>query len=582
MSQFIVDFKDSVAKADIDLYLGSISATIVKTFNAFKNAYVIESPAHPASSDLVENIINDDETHVKLLGEIVNMNFSALAIPARVKTLTTSDPKQWWKLYSMYGVDFAKTSINLPIRGKGVSIYLVDSGIKRDHIEFANSDIVDLFSICADYEDRTGHGTALASVMVGETCGITNATVKNVKLFDSQVPTKQSDMLSAFDAIFNDFMVTTTNLGIVNCSWVIARNSYIEAKMKILQEAGMFIIAAAGNNGTAIENVTPAAMPNVIVVGAYNSDFLPCDFSNYSDSAISITNGPSNLGRKLTGWAPGQDIWCATINGEYGNSSGTSVAAAIHTAIATHQLSEMIVDGEFPKCFTVVPLRPGMYLFFGKRGMLDLTGEQYSNSINEVSILPIVDFHSMFNIDSTHDDQRINARLNANVRKRIINPAKVKFAEIVTDLPNGIKLNSLGVLYGKVGPINAPYLIQNSKIKITKNDDSTTEFDVQFVIKSDNIDPSTVTESDPEIRYLLTTAYSCAAAYIEIPSGSTCINDCGGVTCLFQPENPYAEPPTPNIYGTLQCIYYYESKTLDWCFCGCFDYTIPFPLTPFP
>ena len=555
MSQFIVDFKDSVAKADIDLYLDSIGATIVKTFNAFKNAYVIESPAHPASSDLVEHIINDDETHVKLLGEIVNIDYSALTVTAAttVKALATADPKQWWKLYSLYKVDLEQTSIIFPIKGKGASIYLVDSGIKRDHIEFANSDIVDLFSICADYEDRTGHGTALASVMVGETCGITDATVKNVKLFDSQVPTKQSDMLSAFDAIFNDFMVTTSNLGIVNCSWVIARNSYIEAKMKTLQEAGMFIIAAAGNNGTAIENVTPAAMPNVIVVGAYNSDFLPCDFSNYSDSAISLTNGPSNLGGKLTGWAPGQDIWCATINGGYGNASGTSVAAAIHSAIAAHQLSMSIYDGKFPNYFTN-PQIPKAHFFFGKKGILDLAGEQYSSSVNEVSQL-ITDVAPYFDKIPESEDQRILVRVNGPIKKYILNPSKVKFAEIVTDLPNGIKLNSFGILHGRIESIDTPYLIQNTKIKLTNTDDSTTDFNIQFIIKSDNIDPSAIIESDPEIRYLLEDGVYCSLSYI-VPNGTSCLDDCNYV-CF----------PTPFPNG--QCAESGYDKTSRYCVCIC-------------
>lgn len=577
MTKYIIDFKDDVSTSDIQLYLDNIGASIVKTFAAFKNAYVVESPIEPTTTDIIEHIINDDDHPVQLLGQIITMDNNALfqnSASERTVQISTSDNNQWWKVYSMDKVDLEQPSIDLSIGGKGATVYLIDSGIKKDHPEFANADIQDLFSITSDFEDNKGHGTALASVIVGNTCGITDATLKNVKLFDTQVTTKQSDMLAAFDAIFNDFATNTTKLGIVNCSWAIARNEYIESKIQVLIDEGMFVVCAAGNNGTAIENVTPAAMNDTIVLGAYNSDFLPCDFSNYSGSStISVTTGQSN-GGQLTGWAPGQDIWSATLDNNYGNASGTSLSAAIHSAILASQLSHYIIDGEYSNGFFTSKSNKSRY--FGKKNILDLSADRYSSSPNVIStFFPIIGKVYWKDLAETTEKIIINQDQNQTVMlvvsrffmKYILNPAKVKTAEVLSDLPSGLVLNHRGELRGTVNSIpELDYEIKDIQIKVTNIDDTVTDLTFKLIIKAeDAINNSSLPSNDPVLSYQLATVQDCPPGGGTFPKGDTCDGSPGSSCYLYYFYCDY-------VFGGCQVFCYGEcqqnvGKTSTYCNC---------------
>ena len=204
---------------------------------------------------------------------------------------------------------------------------MLDSGIDLTHSEFTGKDISLVYSLTGDFNDTNGHGTGLASLMVGNTCGVTSTSIKVVKIFDDNQPTKQSDFLHALDAILTDMNSNINKFSIINCSWAINKNIYIEDKIKHLINAGALVVASAGNSGKPIEEVTPASMPDVLTIGAYNSDFVPCDFSDYSNpSVVSLTQGQVNTGT-LDAWAPGEQIWIANPTSKGG---GYGFAANVH------------------------------------------------------------------------------------------------------------------------------------------------------------------------------------------------------------------------------------------------------------
>ena len=112
--------------------------------------------------------------------------------------------KNWWKVYSFLDVDLSSTTSNIDIYGSNTNIYVLDSGIDLTHSEFTGKDISLVYSLTGDFNDTNGHGTGLASLMVGNTCGVTSTSIKVVKIFDDAQPTKQSDFLHALDAILTD------------------------------------------------------------------------------------------------------------------------------------------------------------------------------------------------------------------------------------------------------------------------------------------------------------------------------------------------------------------------------------------
>ena len=470
MQQYIIDFVNSATEADINAYLDSCGATIIKSFNAFEKVVLVECLEVPPASDIVEHIKDDDHTnHIKLLTTIP---IQMPVLPAEgSKTVQVSEQKDWWKVYSGSVVDLDAPSFQLPLSGAGSVVYLLDSGVKLDHPEFEGADIECLYSLTDDFVDRKGHGTALASVIVGKTCGITNTKLKVVKLFDTEVPTRLSDFLGAMDAVYNDF--ATNNLyGIMNCSWAIERNEYVEAKMQKLFFAGVQIVVAAGNTGDDIGNVTPAAMPESIVVGAYNSSLLPCDFSDYTGtSAISVTSGSTN-GGKLSGWAPGEDIYVATLDGSYNFGAGTSMSAAIHSAILAYNVTLPAFQFDDDTRIAWHDSTKNNMTFFSKKDLLKLDDPKYQNCPNLVSFL-ITDTAAPY-------ENNILTSLFASIpvgrisRTILFNPNMVSSVTLHDSLPAGMVLSKHGILSAYItepvqGGIDNPDRV-NYSISLTVTD----------------------------------------------------------------------------------------------------------------
>jgi hypothetical protein len=480
MKQYIIDFVNSATDTDINEYLISFGATIVKSFNAFEKVVLVECLDTPPDSDLVEHIKDDDDhtNHIKLLTTIP-IQTPSLSTEGS-KTVNISDQKDWWKVYSGSVVDLDAPSFQLPLSGAGSVVYLVDSGIKADHVEFAEADIENLYSFTEDFIDRKGHGTALASVIVGKTCGITNAKLKVVKLFDTTAPTRLSDFLGAMDAIYNDF-ATNTLYSIMNCSWATARNEYIEAKMQTLFRAGIQIVVAAGNDGSDIGDVTPAAMPEAIVVGAYNSSLLPCDFSDYTGtSAISVTPGSTN-GGKLSGWAPGEDIYAAKLDGGYGFSSGTSLSAAIHSAIIAYNVA--LPPYQFDDDVNAIwnNATRNNVSFMSKRGLLMLDDPKYQNSPNLVSML-VTDMLDPY--ERRGPKPKLFAAIFAGVPFRItlFNPMSVSSVTLHDPLPNGITINNHGIMSGYVDSVEGNKEEYRFSVSVTDLEGNTSDGDLGITI----------------------------------------------------------------------------------------------------
>jgi hypothetical protein len=380
--KFLVDFKQDATLADIQAYLQANNCNVVKQYQNYEEVYLVDTDIEPPVTDIVETAIKNESNPINLMG----VSFD-LGTDFQYGQFSNTDSKDWWKVASIMTPDFSTDVETYPILGNNVTIYIMDSGIDLTHPEFADAKIQTMHSFTSDFTDTTGHGTSLASVIAGKTCGMTSASVKVVKVFDNSVETLQSDLLDAFDAIISDFVANGKTASVVNMSWGIAKNTFIESKIAKLIEAGVYAVAAAGNSGVEIGDVTPAGMDMVTTIGSYSQDFMPSDFSNYS-SATSLTTGATN-GGQLDGWAPGEDIYVALVGGGYGLVSGTSIAAAIHTAATAYNLATAVTsDGQIAiKSIsedTFVQTFVGTVGFY-RRNLIHLDDPKYSSSVNLVT-----------------------------------------------------------------------------------------------------------------------------------------------------------------------------------------------------
>ena len=526
MQQHIIDFVNDATEVDINAYLNACGATVLKTFSAFDKVVLVECLTVPPVTDIVESVIDDMDhsNHIKLLTTIP-IELPTLPTEGE-KTVVINDQKDWWKVYSGSVVDLDDESFQLPLSGSGTRVYLMDSGIKADHPDFVDADIELLYSLNDDFIDRKGHGTALASVIVGKTCGITNAKLKVVKIFDKDVPTKLSDFLGALDSIYADFAAVNT-YGVINCSWEIARNEYVEAKLRTLWLSGVQIVVAAGNTSTSIGDVTPAAMPEALVVGAYNASLLPCDFSDYTGAqAISVTGGTVN-GGKLSGWAPGENIYVATLDGDYGYVAGTSIAAAIHSAILAYNVSLPAFQSheDINTMFNVSTIN--RMTFFLKKDLLVLDDPKYENSPNLVSSL----------VNDATDSYagaviQLFAALPTKVLSRaiIVNPMNVASLTVHGELPYNIKINKHGILSGYVEEIQGDREEYVVPVTVTDTSGNSADTELKIVVMAF---PEDKKPTDPKqiIPYVLN--INCQQPnFCNDPGPPTCTNyGCGAGYC---------------------------------------------------
>lgn len=202
--------------------------------------------------------------------------------------------------------------------GDDVDVYVVDSGIDDTHPEFSHTVVNKLFAYDNDFTPSNGHGTSVASVIAGNTLGVS----KNVKLHDVKIPTgtatTYSVLLSAFDAILNHH--DAASVAIVNCSWVVPKSQILDIKISELYTDNLIVVAAAGNTGEAANNYSPVGLNTVFGVGASDA---------YDRVVAWDAGGISNWGPEVDIFAPGIDVLVAEMGGTTTEVSGTSIAAGV-------------------------------------------------------------------------------------------------------------------------------------------------------------------------------------------------------------------------------------------------------------
>lgn len=527
--KFLIDFKDNSSDSDISAYLQSFSATVEKTFNKFTKTYLIESSVTPPTSSIVDVVVNDDTETVSLLNTTVylDQNFGSLVTDGSLPliNLDTSDDSNWWKLYSFIRPELDTAVYSLNRRGTGNVIYVLDSGCNINHAEFTGSTVTNMWSFNNDFTDTNGHGTAISAVIAGQTCGMTDAAVKNVKIFHDGVSTKQSDLVSALDAIYNDFVNTTIpGYFIVNASWAIPKNNFIEGKIRSLIDLGIIFVAAAGNNGVPIENVTPASMLEVLTIGSYNKDLMPSNFSNYSGSSdISYTTGETNYGA-LDGWAPGEEIRIPTLNGSYGLAAGTSISAAIQSAALAYNLSH----SNFPKIHSRTIYELAKEYSIIRSDMLDLSDPKYVNSVNRLTTFADDLSPKVIN-DTMVKAYKLTPGLLLN-SLRFANPKYVEKIEFLQSLPYGIELFPQGELTGQVPmTISERYIQHSIPTRATYRDGTIDEFDLIFHVMAADWNNELDSTGDSDLDIKLQWTYYCANHGDCIYNEHTCIDNCPGV-----------------------------------------------------
>jgi hypothetical protein len=231
-----------------------------------------------------------------------------------------------------WGYDEIKSNIGL--NGEGVKVLVADSGMGNDHPDV---DVEGRASFYYDdvepYEEEgwgAQHGTTVGSVIAAKDNGFgVTGVAPNVRLFSYKVTTSTGmitpgAVVGAIDYALDNGM-DILNMSISGGTTFAVEDAIIEA-----DNAGLLMIAAAGNDGDDIDNsytaAYPAEYPQVVAVSAAHSDHDLAGYSNYGNFVDFI--GPAAIPAARNARFAGTDNWYAE------SVTGTSFAAPMVSAVA--------------------------------------------------------------------------------------------------------------------------------------------------------------------------------------------------------------------------------------------------------
>jgi aqualysin 1 len=198
--------------------------------------------------------------------------------------------------------------------GSGVNAYVVDTGIRRTHTEFAGRAVFAFDSIGDGngQSDCNGHGTHVAGTIGGRTYGVAkNSKLYAVRVLNCSGSGAISGVIAGLDWVARNHIKPA----VANLSLGTNASTTVDNAVRNCITAGVTMVVAAGNSNADACNTSPARLPEAITVGSSTSSDARSSFSNYG-SCLDI-------------FAPGSSITSASSSGDSATTtmSGTSMAS---------------------------------------------------------------------------------------------------------------------------------------------------------------------------------------------------------------------------------------------------------------
>ena len=197
--------------------------------------------------------------------------------------------------------------------GGGTRIGMIDGGV-ASHPSLAGASIEQ--NGFAGNPKPTGHGTAVASLMVGSQ-GPFQGAARGASLFVADVYGGSRAAGSATSIVRALGWLASKHPQVINISIVGPRNQLVERAVNAVRARGIGVVAAVGNDGPAAPPQFPASYPGVVSVTAVDA----------RGHALPEAGKPTHLDFA----APGADMAAALPGQGYARVRGTSFAAPLAT-----------------------------------------------------------------------------------------------------------------------------------------------------------------------------------------------------------------------------------------------------------
>jgi subtilisin family serine protease len=210
--------------------------------------------------------------------------------------------------------------------GAGVSVYIMDTGIRTTHVEFGGR-AFGAFTAISDGNgtmDCGSHGTHVAGTVGGAKYGVAKSvTLFAVRVLDCTGTGTNSGIIAGIDWIIQHRVLPA----VANMSMSGAKSSSVNLAIENAIQSGIVFTVAAGNNAADACNYSPGSTPDALTVGA----------SSNSDGI----SGYSNIGSCVDVFAPGDAIRSAYYIDDTSSmlKGGTSMASPHVAGVAALYLS---------------------------------------------------------------------------------------------------------------------------------------------------------------------------------------------------------------------------------------------------
>lgn len=197
--------------------------------------------------------------------------------------------------------------------GKGVHIYVLDSGVRASHNEFRGRirNGIDFVDDDDDPADEYGHGTHISGIAAGKTFGVAKeALIHPVRVLGPDGAGAWSGIIRGIGWVLENHQqpaIATLSLGG-------SRSHSVNSAVEALVDANITVVVASGNSDADSCMFSPASVTDVITVGSTNKRDERSSFSNW--------------GKCVDIFAPGEKIASAWHRSDEDRmtSSGTSMS----------------------------------------------------------------------------------------------------------------------------------------------------------------------------------------------------------------------------------------------------------------
>lgn len=300
--------------------------------------------------------------------KIGKISAKEVAVPRKVEPYG-EEPLTGAELSGKLGLDELRQVVSPPLLGEGYYMAILDTGIRATHEGFNDRIVYQRnFSRSPSYNDVFSHGTSVAWVAAGgapasgeDQGAAPKAGLLNIKVIDDNGEGSEESVILGIEDVLrlkeekSEYTPELINLSLGSPDDGDPSNP-VRVACRASEENGIFIIAAAGNDGPEPGTITcPAVDPMVWTIG--------CVESSKGLIAPYSSRGPTREGViKPDGVSAGDNLILADAHGDksYSVCSGTSFACAgwsgltilstegFNRAIEAGYISIPSIPGEIP------------------------------------------------------------------------------------------------------------------------------------------------------------------------------------------------------------------------------------------